>query len=55
MNIKLFVNTNYTMNFATACYRLPYLALVHINNNYYCIDFCTCVYIMSLQIVRMAC
>ena len=41
MNTKLFVNTNYTVNFAIACYRLPYLAIVHMN---YCLDFSTCLY-----------
>ena len=41
MNTELFVNTNYILNFATACYRLPYLAIVHMN---YCQDFSTCLY-----------
>ena len=36
---KLFVNTICILNFAIACYRLPYL--VHIN---YCLGFSTCLY-----------
>ena len=39
MNSKLFVNNKYILNFAIACYRLPYLVIVHMN---YCLYFSTC-------------
>ena len=41
MNTELFVNTKYILSFAIACYRLSYLAIVHMN---YCLDFSTCMY-----------
>ena len=40
-NSELFVNTKYILNFAIACYTLPYLAIVHMN---YCVDFSTRLY-----------
>ena len=48
MNTELFINTKYILSFAIACYRLSYLAIVHIN---YCVVH---VCIMTLQIVRYA-
>ena len=41
MNIELYINTKYILNFPIAHYRLPYLAIVHMN---YCVDFSTCLY-----------
>ena len=41
MNTELFVDTKYILNLAIACYRLPYLAIAHMN---YRPKFSTCLH-----------